>query len=265
MTIPSPGFGTYDLHGEKGVAAVRAAIEVGYRYVDTARMYENEAVVGEAIERADVPREEVFVATKLGHFVEPDLTPEYIRESVAESRSKLGVETIDLLYVHWPYSYDAEEHAPILDELVDEGSVRHVGVSNFTVDLVDETRRVLDAPVLANQVEFHPLLQQRDLLDAMRERDVTTVAYSPLAQGHVSDVPELRAVAEKHGVTPATVSLAWLADLDGVVPIPKTSSPERARSNLAATEMRLDDEDRERIRGIERTERLVFEPFVEWD
>lgn len=265
MTIPSPGFGTYDLHGDEGVVAVRAAIEAGYRYVDTARMYENEAVVGEAIDRADVPREEAFVATKLGHFVEPDLTSTYIRESVEESRARLGVDTIDLLYVHWPYSYDAEEHAPVLDELVDEGSLRHVGVSNFTIDLVDETRRVLDAPILANQVEFHPLLQQLDLLDAMRERDVTLVAYSPLAQGKVFDVPELQAIADKHGVTPATVSLAWLGDLDGVVPIPKTSAPERARANLAATELRLDDEDHEQIRGIERTERLEDEPFVDWD
>ncbi|WP_227378799.1 aldo/keto reductase [Haladaptatus halobius] len=261
--ISSPGFGTYDLHGESGVTAVRTALDVGYRHVDTARMYENEAVVGEALARSDVPREEVFVATKVGHFTEPNLSPEYIRESVVESRENLGIETIDLLYVHWPYSYEAEAHLPTLNELVRDGWVRHLGVSNFTPPMLDETRALSDDPVFALQVEMHPLLQQEELVAYADEHDLTLVAYSPLAQGEVFNLPQLCDIAEKHDVSPAQVSLAWLSTKD-VVPIPKASSEAHVRDNFAATDLELDDEDIARIDAIDREKRLEDEEFVDW-
>ncbi|WP_458210394.1 aldo/keto reductase [Haladaptatus sp. NG-SE-30] len=261
--VQSPGFGTYNLHGEPGVEAVSTALDVGYRHVDTARMYKNEAVVGKALTQSNVPREEVFVATKVGHFTEPNLSPEYIRKSVAESRKRLGIETVDLLYIHWPYSFDAEAHLPTLNELVHDGWVRHLGVSNFTPLMLDDARTVSDEPLFALQVEMHPLLQQEELVAYADEHDLTLVAYSPLAQGKVFDVPELRNIAEKHAVSPAQVSLAWFST-KGAIPIPKASSKAHVRDNFAATDLNLDDEDIARIDAIDRELRLEDEEFMNW-
>ncbi|PSP86406.1 aldo/keto reductase [Halobacteriales archaeon QS_1_68_17] len=259
------GFGTYSLTGDEGTRVVAAAIEAGYRHVDTARLYGNEAAVGAAIERADVDREDLFVATKVAHFEEPDPTAEYVREAVERSRERLGVETIDLLYHHWPRHRDEIDVVlPVLDDLHAEGVVEHVGVSNYTVADVDRAREILDAPILANQVECHPLLPQDDLVAAMRERGVTVVAYSPVAQGEVFDVPELVEIGEKHDATPAQVSLAWLLDRDGVAAIPRTSSPTHARENLAAREIDLDPGDVERIESIDRRVRLEDPDWMTW-
>ncbi|WP_433627414.1 aldo/keto reductase [Halomicrococcus sp. NG-SE-24] len=261
--IPRLGYGTYDVRGETGAESVATAIDVGYRHVDTARMYENEDVVGEGIRRSGIDRDDLFVATKFGHFTEPEPTPEYVRAAVAESREALGVDAIDLLYVHWPtHDYDPEVVFPVMNDLRDDGAIRHLGVSNFTVDHLRDALAVSDAPILANQVEMHPLLQQEELLDFLGDRDMTLVAYSPLAQGNVFDVPVLREIAAKHGVSEARVSLAWLLSKENVVPIPKATSEEHVRDNYAALDLELDDEDVARIEGIDRTMRLESPDFM---
>jgi 2,5-diketo-D-gluconate reductase B len=132
------GFGTYSLCGCEGADIIETALEAGYRHVDTALMYENEAIVGDAIDRADVNRDEVFVATKIGHFTEPEKTPEYIREGVHDSLARLGIETIDLLYHHWPRRYgEIETVLPVFEDLYETGIVRNLGVSNYTVSWLD--------------------------------------------------------------------------------------------------------------------------------
>lgn len=263
--IPRLGYGTYDVRGEPGAAAVATAIEVGYRHLDTARMYENEDVVGEGIRRSGIGRDDLFIATKFGHFTEPEPTPEYIRTAVAESLDALDIDLIDLLYVHWPTEgYDAETVFSVLNELLEEGVIRHVGVSNFTIDQLREALAVSDAPIIANQVEMHPLLQQDELLDFLTDRGVYLVAYSPLAQGKVFEVPELREIAAERGVSEACVSLAWLLSKDNVVPIPKAASENHIRENYAALDVDLDDEERSRIEGIDRTTRLENPGFTEW-
>lgn len=259
------GLGTYSLTGEEGIDAMVAAIEAGYRHVDTARLYGNESEVGEAIDRADVDRDKLFIATKIGHFEEPEKTPEYIREGVAESRERLGVDTIDLLYHHWPRRFEEVKTVlPTLGELVNEGVVEQIGVSNYTREGVEEARDLVDVPLYANQVEMHPLLQQDKLLSFLRENDMYAVAYSPLAQGEVFDVPEIVDIADAYDTTAAAISLAWLLSRDGVVPIPRSSSEEHIRANLEAREINLTNEDINRIDSIDRTLRCEDPEWMEW-
>lgn len=260
------GFGTYSLTGDDGIESIAAAIEAGYRHIDTARLYGNEEEVGEAIARADVDPDELFVATKIAHFEEPDNSPSYVRTGVQESLSKLGVNTIDLLYHHWPRNRtDIETVLPTFNELVDEGVVERVGVSNYTATDLELADELLDASPYAVQAEMHPLLPQAPLRDAVLDRDAYFVAYSPIAQGAVFDVPEITEIATKHDTNAATVSLAWLLSKDRVVPIPRSKTPEHIRSNLDAIELTLDGSDIQQINAIDRTHRCEDLSWMEWD
>ncbi len=262
-SISRPGFGTYDITDPDTCReSVTTALEVGYRHIDTAQGYENEDAVGAGIEAAAVDREEVFVATKLST---RNLAYEDVLRSAAESRRRLGIDSIDLLYVHWPIrTYDPEETLPALDELVADGHVEHVGLSNFTPDLLQEAIDRLDHPVLAHQVEMHPLLPQRELHEFARENDQWLVAYSPVARGEVAEVDAIQAVAEKHGVTPGQVSLAWLLSKEMVVPIPKSAGP-HIKENYGALDLALDPDDIERIDGIQTRRRLVDFDAAPWN
>ncbi|WP_430503871.1 aldo/keto reductase [Haloparvum sp. PAK95] len=261
--LPPVGIGTYDVSPEDCRRAVTCALEAGYRHVDTAEMYGNERAVGEAIEAADVAREDVFVSTKVHS---KHLSYDDVLDHARRSRERLGVDAIDLLYVHWPIrSYEPAETLPAFDELVDRGTIRHVGLSNFTPALLREAMDVLDAPVFAHEVECHPLLPQPELRRLAREHDHHLVAYSPLAKGAVFQVPELAAVAEKHGSSPAQVALAWLLSKDGVVVIPKSTTPAHIRENLRATGVSLDERDVERIDELERRTRVVDFPDAPWN
>ncbi|MFC7044775.1 aldo/keto reductase [Halobacteriaceae archaeon GCM10025711] len=261
--IPAVGLGTYEnTDPEQCAASVATALDAGYRHVDTAQGYENEAFVGEGLARADVAREEVFVATK----VTPDnLAYDDVLSSTEASLDRLGVDAVDLLYVHWPIrSYDAEDTLAAFDDLYDDGVVRNVGLSNFTPDLLDEAIDVLDAPVAAHQVEMHPLLQQEELLGYARDHGHRLVAYSPLAKGTVAEVPELADVAEKHDATAAQVSLAWLRE-KGAVAIPKATGEAHIRENLASRDLELDADDVAAIDAIDRTERVVDPDVAPWN
>ncbi|WP_254769206.1 aldo/keto reductase [Salinilacihabitans rarus] len=254
MNLPAVGLGTM---GIEEPAPIETALELGYRHLDTAQIYGNEAVVGEAIARSDVPREALTVATKVWA---DSLAPADVRRTTAESLDRLGLASVDLLYVHRPIeTYDPETTLPAFDALREAGTVRGVGLSNFTLADLGTAREVLDAPIAAHQVEFHPLFQPDALLDHARERGYPLVAYSPLAGGRVRDVEEVVAVAEKHDATPEAVSIAWLCGKENVVPIPKASSRAHLEANLAARDLDLDDEDVRAIDGIERTEELFPE------
>jgi diketogulonate reductase-like aldo/keto reductase len=262
MEIPDIGLGTYELRGDDCTEAVATALDAGYRHVDTAQMYENEAAVGDGIARADVDREDVFLATKVWR---DRLGYGDAIESTYASLDRLGVDAVDLLYVHWPLNtYDADETLRALDALVNRGKVDRVGLSNFTPELLVEARVKLDAPVYAHQVEMHPCCPQDDLLDAAHDYGHRLVAYCPIARGAVDDVPAVREVAARHDATPAQVSLAWLM-AKGVVPIPKSASPDHIRENLAARKLDLTAADVERIDGVERRERVVDFPDAPWN
>ncbi|CQR54149.1 MULTISPECIES: aldo/keto reductase [Haloferax] len=247
-SLPRIGLGTMGLDTPGEAAAVTAALELGYRHVDTAQIYGNEAVVGDALAAADVPREDVTLATKVWA---DSLAPADVRRTTRESLDRLGVDYVDLLYVHRPIdTYDPEATLSAFDELVDDGLARGVGVSNFTVAEVDEALDLLDAPLVAHQTEYHPLFQRPELLDHAERHDYDVVAYSPLSGGRVRDVDEVVAVAESHGATPEAVSLAWLAE-KGLCPIPKASSERHLRANLDAVSLELDAADVATIDGIE--------------
>ncbi|QGA84453.1 aldo/keto reductase [Halomicrobium sp. LC1Hm] len=263
--MPAIGLGTWqNTDPDTCRESVRLALEAGYHHVDTAQYYDNETLVGEGIAEADVPREEVFVATKV-HAEKFGLAYEEVIEGLADSLDRLGLDSLDLLYVHWPVgNYDPAETMPAFDELRERGLIDHVGLSNFSVELLDEALAELSAPLFAHQVEMHPLLQQDELLAHAREHDYNLVAYSPLARGNVFELPELQSIAEKHGVSEAQVSLAWLQSKDVVTPIPKASSEPHIRDNLASRELELDEEDIEAIEAIDRTERFVERDGAPW-
>ena len=263
-SLPELGLGTYDVDDhETCVESVETALDCGYRHLDTAEGYENERAVGEGLAAADIDREDVFLATKVSS---ENLARGDVLEHARASADRLGIGTLDLLYVHWPIrAYDPEGTLPALDELYDEGLVRHVGLSNFLPDQLDEALDRLEAPLFAHQVECHPLLRQDELRAHAREHGYNLVAYTPLAKGEVTEVPELREVAEKHGATPAQVALAWLLSKEAVAAIPKSATPGHIRENYRALDVELDAEDVERIDGIDRRKRYVDFEAAPWN
>jgi 2,5-diketo-D-gluconate reductase B len=260
--MPMFGFGTWENDDpEQCAESVANALDMGYRHIDTAQAYGNEDAVGEGIAAADVPREDIFLATKV--WIE-NLSHDDVIESTEQSLDDLGVDSVDLLYVHWPGGeYDPEETLGAFDELVDRGLTERVGLSNFLPEQLDEATEVLDAPVFAHQVEMSPLWRQEELRAYCNAEDIAVVAYSPLARGEVFDVPEITEIAEKHDASEAQVSLAWLREKE-VTAIPKATSEEHIRGNWESLDLELDDADIETIDSIDRQERQVDEDFAPW-
>jgi 2,5-diketo-D-gluconate reductase B len=258
--MPMLGLGTWQNDDPAQCAAsVETALEMGYRHIDTAQAYRNEDAVGEGIAAAAVDRDEIFLATKVWM---SNLSHEKVLRSTKDSLEKLGVDYVDLLYVHWPVNqYDPVDTLPAFDELYDEGLIRNVGVSNFEPEHIDRASRELDAPIFANQVEMHPFLQQAELREYADEHDIELVAYSPLARGKVLDDPTLGEIAEKHGVSEPQVSLAWLRE-KGVTAIPKATSEAHIRDNWESLGLELDDEDVAAIDDIETVDRQIHPDFA---
>jgi 2,5-diketo-D-gluconate reductase B len=249
------GLGTYQIEDPETCATtVARALETGYRHVDTAQMYENEAAVGAGIDRADVPRDEVVVATK----IHPrNLSYEDVLETAAASRDRLGVETIDLLYVHWPVqAYDPDRTLAAFNDLLAYGTIRHVGLSNFTPTLLDEALDRLDEPPVAHQVECHPFYQQRTLREYARDHDHWLVGYCPLARGGVFDDPTLAAIAEQHGVSEARVTLAWFLRTEATMAVPKARGA-HVDDNHEAFSLALDEDELAQIDALDRGERFI--------
>jgi 2,5-diketo-D-gluconate reductase B len=251
--IPKLGFGTWRLAGRECEDGVADALAAGYRHLDTAAAYGNEEEVGRGLAASGVDRADVWLTTK----VRPDdLAPDRVRASLEGSLTRLGADHVDLYMIHWP-----NPRVPLaatletMTALRDEGWTRELGVSNFTAE---QFREAIDlATVIVNQVEFHPYLGQEALLEVCDERGVELTAYRPLAKGDVARDPVIREIAEAHGATPAQVTLRWLIDHPPVSAVPKASSPERRRENLAALELELTHEDRARIDALPKNRRAV--------
>ncbi|MDS0477893.1 aldo/keto reductase [Natrinema sp. 1APR25-10V2] len=261
--MPMLGLGTWENEdADQCAESVRTALETGYRHIDTAQAYRNEDAVGDGIAAADVDREEIFLATKvwiskLGH--------DDVIESTRDSLDRLGVDYVDLLYVHWPSGeYDPEETLSALSELHDEGLIENVGVSNFLPENLEVAVDVCDAPIFANQVELHPMLPQEEIREACDNYDIEVVGYSPLARGQVFNQPEIQEIAEKHDATEAQVSLAWARE-KGVTAIPKATGAEHIRDNWESLTVELDQEDINAIDAIDETSREVDPDFAPWN
>ncbi|WP_267163599.1 aldo/keto reductase [Halovenus salina] len=262
LNMPALGLGTSgNSDPDTCRKTVADALDMGYRHVDTAQMYDNECAVGAGIRESSVDREEVVVATKI---LPANLAYEDALSTAEESLDRLGLDYVDLLYVHWPIeAYDPEETLQAMDELRESGLTNHVGVSNFTPSLLEEAREILDAPIVAHQVECHPLLQQEELREYARTHDHRLVAYCPLGQASVTH-PILEEIADKHGVSVPLVCLAWGLAQDSVVPIPKATG-DHVRENWEARSIQLDDADLDRIAAIEERERLLDPDGAAWN
>ena len=257
VEVPAVGLGTWRLRGDDCRRAVETALELGYRHVDTAQAYGNERRVGAAIRSSAVDRDDVFLTTKLDGGSRENGA---VQRSVRESLDRLDTDYLDMLLIHWPN--DKPPFSPVrlpggpplaetltaMNELVDEGLVRHVGVSNFDVRRLDEARRLSEAPIVTNQVQFHPYWDQRDLLSYCRRNDVLLTAYSPLCHGGVLDDDVLRELGRRYGKTAAQVAIRWAIQHEGVVAIPKATSRDHLAANVDVFDFELTEAEMERIR-----------------
>ena len=254
-SVPAIGLGTWQIMGEDCIAAVRDALAIGYRHIDTARAYDNEREVGEGLRASGVPRDEVFLTTKVWM---DDAAPDRVRASCEDSLRDLDVDRVDLLLLHWP-----NPDVPIGDTLEamsvlrDEGLIDHFGVSNFPAWLLREALDVM--PVFCDQVEFHPFLAQDEILEIAEEDDVLVAAYAPLAHGKVPRDATLREIGAAHGKTPGQVALRWLLDHPRTCALPKASSHERRAENFDVFDFTLTDEERARIDALPKDQR-EFDP-----
>ncbi|WP_394845275.1 2,5-didehydrogluconate reductase DkgB [Pendulispora brunnea] len=265
-TIPSMGLGTFRLQGEVVRQSVLDGLEVGYRHIDTAQIYENEADVGQAIAQSGIARGELFVTTKI--WLE-NLGKDKLIPSLEASLDRLRMAQVDLTLIHWPSTDGKVPLAESLEALAqakDAGLTKLIGISNFPIQLVDETLKVLDrGQVATNQVEVHPFLQNAELRAFSAKKGIHVTAYQPLAYGKVMSDPVLQSIAAKHGVTPAHVSIAWLLRL-GMAVIPASTKKAHLKANLEAQKLVLDADDMARIATIDRGERLVSPDFAPaWD
>jgi diketogulonate reductase-like aldo/keto reductase len=264
--IPRLGFGTWELRGRHAQAMVETALELGYRHLDTAQMYGNEAEVGAAIRAVGLPRAEIFVTTKVwpDRFRAGDL-----ERSAEESLARLGLDAIDLLLLHWPNpNVPLAETLAALERVAARGIARHLGVSNFTVALLDEALALAARPLVCNQVEYHARLDQSALLARVRGVGMALTAYCPLARGKLVLDPVLQRIGARHRKSAGQVALRWLVQQDGVVAIPRSGKPEHARANFAIFDFALSAEEMAEIdRLAQGRGRVVDLPGLapDWD
>jgi len=246
VDVPALGLGTWRLAGEDCRRAVETALSVGYRHVDTAQAYGNEREVGDAVAASEVDREALFLTTKL---VNGNRAYDDVLRSTEESLAKLGTSYLDCLLIHNPFQREpVEETLRAMDELVDAGKVRHIGVSNFGVDRLHAAREAADHELLTDQVQFNPYWDQSALLDYCEIHDLVLTAYSPLGHGGVLEDPVLAEVGERYGRSPAQVAIRWCLQHPNVAVIPKATSREHIAANREVFDFELSDAEVERIR-----------------
>jgi len=258
VQIPQRGFGAFQVPPDDTQAAVEQALEIGYRHIDTAAAYNNEAGVGAAVRASGLPRDELFVTTKLRngeHGYESAL------RAYGETLQRLGLDYADLYLVHWP-NPAADLYVDswrALERIYIDGRVRSIGVSNFLAEHLDRLAKETDVVPAINQIELHPTYQQRELTELCEERSIAVTAYSPLGQGGDLDHPVLTAIADAHQVTPAQAILRWHLQLGHVV-IPKSVNPERIRANFALDGFELTDAEIAAVTALESGNRLGSDP-----
>jgi 2,5-diketo-D-gluconate reductase B len=255
--IPAIGFGTGAMTGGMSVEAVAAALKAGYRHIDTARKYGTEREVGEAMRGSGIPRQDIFLTTKVSH---ENLRPADFARSVDESLAALQVDYVDLLLVHWPNpQIDVSEYMPALAKAKRAGLARHIGVANFTTTLLDQAIKLCPEPLVALQAEYHPYLDQSKLLAAVRRHGLVFIAYCPLGRGRLFNDSVLNEIAQARGRSVAQVALRWLLQQD-VASIPFSSKPERIADNFNVFDFALSDEEMKRISALKRADGRVANP-----
>jgi diketogulonate reductase-like aldo/keto reductase len=264
LPMPVLGFGTWQLPGQQCVDGVLEALELGYRHIDTARIYGNEAEVGQALAQSPVPRDQVFVTTKIWW---DDLHPDRIADATQGALERLDLDRVDLLLIHWPRFEQGslEDLVAAFADVQSRGWTTHIGVSNFNSAMIHRAAAV--SRIAANQVEYHPYLAQAAVLDACRAHDVALTAYSPLARGKLLQDPVLSEIGARHDRSAAQTALRWLTQQPGVSAIPKASSTRNRAANLASQTVDLSADEMATIHGLARPDgRVVSPPWAtEWD
>lgn len=262
LTVPPLGFGTFALKEQVAEQAVETALEVGYRHIDTAQMYDNERPVGRAIASSGISREDLYVTTKVWR---TNLAKDDFLKAADSCLERLGLDYVDLLLIHWPNdAIPIEETLEALQRVRADGKAQSIGVSNFPPSLLKQSLGIV--PDLAcNQVEYHPLLSQRALLDVVRSNDMFLTAYSPLGQSKILGKWKLRRIARRHGKTTSQVILRWHLQQDRVVPIPRSGNPDHIRANFDIQNFELSDSDMASISSMDSGKRFVNPGWVNWE
>jgi len=246
--IPDFGLGTWRLRDAVATEMTAAALRLGVRHVDTARLYENEVAVGQGIRAAGLPREQIFVTSKIPP---GSLKSDDVKRAAEASLRDLDIGYLDLLLVHWPNAaIPLKETLEAFAALKRRGLIRHIGVSNFTTRLIDEAVAVCPEPIVTNQVEYHPYLDQAKVLAACRRHGMSLTAYSPLARGRIAEDAAIQAIARAHGRTPAQAALRWLVQQPDVIAIPRSSRPARLAENFGIHDFALGAEEMTRIAAL---------------
>lgn len=245
QAVPAIGLGTWRLNGASGQRTVASALEMGYRHIDTAEMYQNESEIGQAISEVGIPRDELYLVSKVWR---TNLNRDEVLQACQDSLDRLGIGFLDLYLIHWPSAaVPIEETMAAMDELVDRGMARSVGVSNFSVEQMRAAQQASEAGVFSNQVEYHPYKDRSHLRNVCEADDIMLTAYTPLAKGRVARDSTLIEIGESYGKTGAQVALRWLIEQEKVVAIPKSGSDEHLRENLEIFDFALRGEERARI------------------
>lgn len=265
-SIPALGMGTWTLEGEACASLVADALALGYRHVDTAAAYKNEQAVGEGLRASGFSRDDIFVTTKVWW---TDLAAGDLRRSAEDSLRRLGLDYVNLLLIHWPNpEIPLADSIGALNEVRAAGMARNIGVANFTLSLIAEATRLSEAPLVTNQVEYHPYLDQSKVLAACRDNGMAVTSYCPLYRGGpLFSEPAVVAAAEAHGKTPAQVVLRWHVQQEGVVAIPRTTKVERLPENIDVFDFALSEEEMGAISRLRVANRRIcdygFSP--KWD
>jgi diketogulonate reductase-like aldo/keto reductase len=264
VDVPLLGFGTWQITGERCALMVEHALKLGYRHIDTAAAYENEMEVGQGLRASGVARDEVFLTTKIWRDA---LRDGELQRAAEASLRRLAVDHVDLLLVHWPVAeVPLAETMKALSEVKRSGLARAIGVSNFPSALIEEAVAAASEPLATDQVEYHPYLSQRRVLEACRRHGMVLTAYSPLGRGRVLRDPVVQELAATHGKSAGQIALRWLVQ-QGVVAIPKSSSPDRAKENLDIFDFELTSDDMARLSALARPDGRVIDPSFapRWD
>ena len=260
--MPILGLGTWQLKGKNCVSSVEDALDIGYRHIDTADGYDNHQKVAQGIKKSELNRDELFITSK----IKPEnLHYEDIKKDVKRFLNELDIKYLDLLLIHWPNKdIPLEESLKALKEIKDKGLVRNIGVSNFTINHLKDAEEIYPGLVSVNQVEFHPTLYQKELLDFCQKNGIVLTAYSPLGRGEVFDNETINKLAEKYNKSAAKLTLKWLIDKD-IVAIPKASSREHLESNFDIFDWELPAEAKEKMDQLNSNNRLIDPPWGEFD
>jgi diketogulonate reductase-like aldo/keto reductase len=254
VNIPSIGLGTWDVRGKEGEKTIQLALDLGYRHIDTAQMYENEKEVGNAISDSKIKREEIFITTKIYTLI---VKNDGIEDSFENSLINLKTDHVDLLLIHFPaFTTNLNDMLDILFKLKETGKTKNVGISNFNHNLVNECIKLGYKDIFCNQVEYHPYLEQNNLIRVLKEYNIIPVAYSPLAKGKLLNDKVILNISKKYTKQPAQIILRWL-NQQGWISIPKSANEDRMKENMNIFDFTISEKDMNLLHGLARNYRAV--------